>query len=165
MAAFLRRRQRIGGLELDPGERPLASANTASGPVVATDRRLVIAYPDRVHAVGWEDVERAQWDRDGEVLVVTETAAAGSRPPEHRLRIEEPGRLVDVVRERVNASVVLTRSMIISGERGVRVTGRRRPGQDGLRWVVAVDPGLDLDDPAVRASVDSAVTSVRAEVE
>jgi len=53
----------------------------------------------------------------------------------------------------------------IAGERGVRVTGRRRPGLDSLSWVVAVDAALSLDDPGVRALVDAAVAEVRAEVE
>jgi hypothetical protein len=34
-----------------------------------------------------------------------------------------------------------------------------------LAWVVAVDAGIDLDDPTVRAKVDQAVAQVRAEVE
>jgi hypothetical protein len=34
-----------------------------------------------------------------------------------------------------------------------------------LTWVVAVDAGIDLDEPTVRARVDAAVAQVRAEVE
>jgi hypothetical protein len=61
--------------------------------------------------------------------------------------------------------VVISRHVPITDERGVRVTGRRRPGMRALAWVVAVDAGIDLDDPTVRARVDEAVAQVRAEVE
>jgi hypothetical protein len=77
--------------------------------------------------------------------------------------VEDPRRLLDVVREQVTASVVLTRHVPIDGSLGVRVTGRRR--RDGIAWLVAVDDGLRLDDPAIRRLVDAAVASVRAEVE
>ena len=71
--------------------------------------------------------------------------------------------MLDVVREQVTASVVLTRHVPIDGSLGVRVTGRRR--RDGIAWLVSVDDGLHLEDPAIRRLVDVAVASVRAEVE
>jgi hypothetical protein len=163
--AFFRRPARIDGLTLEVGERVLATGEATSGTVIATDRRLLVPADEGFHPIGWESVDRASWDRDGELLLVVETGPMGSGPRHHRLQVEEPGRLVDVVREQVNASMVITRYLPISGERGVRVTGRRRRTQDRLRWVVAVDDGLHLDDPEVRAKVDAAVAAVRAEVE
>lgn len=165
MPAPFRRSSRIAGLALQSGERVLATATATSGAVVATNRRLLVPVADGFHSIGWESVDRASWDRDGEVLVVVESVPLGSPPRNHRLRVEAPGRLVDVVREQVTASVVITRHVPIAGERGVRVTGRRRPGLEGLSWVVAVDAALSLDDPGVRALVDAAVAEVRAEVE
>ncbi|MGH8824784.1 MAG: hypothetical protein ACRDVN_09935 [Jiangellaceae bacterium] len=163
MAAFLRRSGRAEGVVFDDGERALASASSAAGPVVATDRRLLVPLPDGYHSIGWDRVDRARWDGDDEVLVVNESAPLGSPRRDHRLRVDDPRRLLDVVREQVTASVVLTRYVPIDGTLGVRVTGRRR--RDGLAWVVAVDDGLRLDDPAVRRLVDAAVAEVRAEVE
>jgi hypothetical protein len=165
MPAFSRRSSLTAGFPLEAGERVLATATASAGVVVATDRRLLIPVDSGFRGIGWESIDRASWDRDGEVLVAIESVPVGSAPRRHRLQIEKPGRLVDVVRERVTASVVITRYKVIDGERGVRVTGRRRFGQSGLNWVVAVDPGLDLADPSVRARVDAAVASARAEVE
>lgn len=162
MAAF-RRRRRVEGVALDDGERTLASAAAARGPVVATDRRLLVPTSEGYHSITWDRVDRAAWDGDAEVLVVAESAPLGSPRHEHRLRVEQPRRLLDVVREQVTASVVITRQVPIDGSLGVRVTGRRRG--DGLTWVVAVDDGLRLDDPVIRRLVDAAVASVRAEVE
>jgi hypothetical protein len=163
MAAFLHRPGRVVGVALDDGERVLASAASAARPVVATDRRLLVPTPEGYHSIGWDRIDRAAWDGDAEVLVVAESAPLGSPRREHRLHVEQPRRLLDVVREQVTGSVVLTRQVPIDGPLGVRVTGRRR--RDGLTWLVAVDDGLRLDDPAIRHLVDAAVASVRAEVE
>jgi hypothetical protein len=163
MAAFLRRSGRVEGVVLENGERALASAASAAGSVVATDRRLLVPTPDGYHSIGWDRVDRAAWDGDAEVLVVAESAPLGSPRRDHRLRVEDPRRLLDVVREQVTTSVVLTRHVPIDGSLGVRVTGRRR--RDGIAWLVAVDDGLRLEDPAIRRLVDAAVASVRAEVE
>jgi hypothetical protein len=163
MAAFLRRSGRVEGVVLENGERALASAASAAGSVVATDRRLLVPTADGYHSIGWDRVDRAAWDGDAEVLVVAESAPLGSPRRDHRLRVEDPRRLLDVVREQVTASVVLTRHVPIDGSLGVRVTGRRR--RDGIAWLVAVDDGLRLEDPAIRRLVDAAVASVRAEVE
>lgn len=165
MNAFVRRRIQPGGLTLGPRERVLATAAGTTGTVVATDRRLLVPEPGGYYAVGWDRVDRAAWDGDGEILTVTETAPPGTRAREHRLRVEEAARLLDVVREQVKASLIISRYLLIEGDRGVRVTGRRRPGHGGLSWVVAVDNGLDLDVPDVRARVAAAVAEVRAEVE
>ena len=165
MPAFFRRSQRTAGLPLEAGERLLATATLTSGTAAATDRRLLIPAADGFYAIDWESVDRARWDRDGETLVVVETVPMGSPARNHRLRFEQPGRLLDVIREQVTASVVISRYVPVDGERGVRVTGRRRAGRAGLRWVVAVDAGLDLADPSVRALVYTAVAGVRAEVE
>jgi hypothetical protein len=165
MPAFFRRSPRTAGLPVDPGERLLATATLTSGTAAATDRRLLIPVADGFYAIDWESVDRVSWDRDDESLLVVETAPMGSPARNHRLRFERPGRLLDVIREQVTASVVISRYVPVDGERGVRVTGRRRAGQIGLRWVVAVDAGLDLADPSVRGLVDTAVAGVRAEVE
>jgi hypothetical protein len=48
--------------------------------------------------------------------------------------------------------------------RGVRVVGRRVPGQDGISWQLVFDAGVDRDDPAVRAAASAYVDQARAEV-
>ena len=158
----------LASLHLQPGERVLAAGTTVEGGhLVATDRRVLLPQRSTHRNLPWELVERASWDRDSGVLTVVEAARPGARAAQHVLRIEEPGRLVDVVREQVNRSVVLTRRLMVDGDRGIRVTGRRRPAGDdrpGLAWTVAVDPGLDVEDPQVRPRIDELVASVRAEV-
>lgn len=168
MAPMFRRRTAtlpIPGLGLDPGERVLASGATPSGPLVATTLRLLLPAAEGFTGVAWENVERATWERDAETLVVVESASPGLPPRRHLVPVNEAAGVLDVVREQVKASVVISRYVPVAGERGIRVNGRRKPGQQRLSWVVALDPGIDLDDPGVRSRVEAAVARVRAEVE
>lgn len=159
------RRRRARGIEgierLEPGERVLATADGPDGPVTATTRRLVLPTGT---SLAWTAIETAGWDRAESVLTVAEVPVTTPKGRRHRLRLDRPGRLTDVVREQVTASVVISRRMPVDGARGVRVTGRRTP-DDELIWSVQLDAGIDIDDPATRARVDEAVALVRSEVE
>lgn len=145
---------------LAPGERVLASGTGPDGDVAATTHRLLL----RDTSVAWTAVETASWDGDAQLLVVTEVPDARGRRLRHRVALEAPRRLVDVVREQVTQSVVVSRHVPVDGRRGIRVTGRRSPA-DEIVWTVQVDTGIDLRDPATKARVDAAVALVRNEVE
>lgn len=151
--------------ELAPGERLLAwAACDDGGHAVASDRGLhVPARGGEPHLVPWERVDRAAWDRDDGVLTVVEAVPSG-RPYRHRLAMEDPGNLTIVVRERVNATVVLSRRVELDGTRGITVVARRPPGTDRLAWSVVLDRGIDASEPTMKARVDLAVTAVRAEI-
>lgn len=155
------RRQRPPNIEgLEQGERVLAAASGPDGDVAATTRRLLL----RDTSIEWTRVETASWDGDAELLVVTEVPDARGQRRRHRVALESPQRLVDVVREQVTQSVVISRHIAVDGRRGVRVTGRRTPADD-IVWTAALDSGIDLRDPATKARVDAAVALVRNEVE
>ena len=75
----------------------------------------------------------------------------------HRLVLVQPTLLLQLVRERVTATVVLQRHVPIAGRRGLRVIARRAPGGDrAVTWVYEFDEGVDPADPAVRAAADAA---------
>jgi hypothetical protein len=149
---------RIEGLE--KGERVLAAAAGPDGEVTATTHRLLL----RDTSIEWSRVETAAWDGDAELLVVTEVPDARGQRRRHRVALESPRRLVDVVREQVTQSVVISRHIAVDGRRGVRVTGRRTTAGD-IVWTAALDSGIDLRDPDTKARVDAAVALVRNEVE
>jgi hypothetical protein len=155
------RRRRRPELEVGPGERLLAWATTADGTVVGGTRDAIYV-PERLP---WEQVEAADWDSESSTFRLREVGSWGRPRTEHEFTLEEPGRLLQLVRERVTASVVLQRHVPIRGQRGVRVIARRAPGRhDELSWVYEFDEGVDPDDPEVRRLAAEALVAAREEL-
>ena len=151
------------------GERLLAWAEAGSGVLVGgtRDALYVAEAPGVEHTrIPWEQVEAADWDTESSLLRVTEVGSWGERRPEHLFTIDEPGRLLELVRERVTASVVLQRHVALEGRRGVRVIARRAPrGDEPLQWVYEYDEGIDPDDPFVQHAAAEALAAARDEVD
>ena len=145
-----------------PGEKVLAGVVARDG-TVAVGTRDALYVGDR--RIPWETVERADWESDASTLTVTEVGTWGERRPVHRLLVDEPGRFLPLVRERVTASVVLQRHVPVDGRRGVFVIARRAPrGDQPLSWVYEFEEGVDPDDPAVREAAEEALARARDEV-
>jgi hypothetical protein len=151
----------------------LAWAESSSGAVVAGTRdALYVVSPGPPSSVEpaetrlpWEQVEAADWNRDTSRLRISEVGSWGEERVEHTLTIEEPGRLLELVRERVTASVVLQRHVPLRGRRGLRVIARRAPrGDRPLVWFFEYDEGIDPHDPEVRAAAEAALAAARDEV-
>ncbi|WP_093167921.1 hypothetical protein [Sinosporangium album] len=140
-------------LATEPGERVLTHARSGEdGYVVATDQALFL--PDGTR-LPWHLVDKASWDEEGLTIVPTRGAS-------HRVPAAEPGRLPEVVRERVMHSIVVSKYVTLE-ERGggVRIVARRRPGTSELLWEFAFDPGMDPDDPGLRALAEQALEGMR----
>ena len=147
-------------LALAPGERVIsAGRDSANGWVVATD--LALHAPGR--RMAWTDVVHAQWLPDEETLAVEPLPGT---VPTWRLSLREPGRLPETVRERVMASIVMSRRVSLPGG-GARLVARRTGSSSDtsdLLWQVVPDPGTDLSDPLVRADVETQLAMMRAEL-
>lgn len=155
------RPRRRPDLEVGPGERLLAWTTTTDGAVVGGTRDALY-LPDRLP---WEQVEAADWDGDSSMLRVREVGSWGLPRAEHEFTLEEPGRLLQLVRERVTASVVLQRHVPVRGDRGVRVIARRAPGRhEELTWVYEFDEGVDPEDPEVRRIAAEGLVAAREEL-
>lgn len=158
-------------IKVERGERLLAHATAAEGLVGGSRdalyvvRRLGTALAlEQTVRIPWEEVQSADWDQDSAVLRVVEVGSWGEVRPEHTFTLEEPALLLQLVRERVTASVVLQRHVPINGSRGVRVIARRAPGGDQpVRWLFEYDEGVDPDDPGVRQAAESALAAARTE--
>lgn len=135
---------------LDRNERVVSWARTDDALAVATNRGLwVPAY----RRIGWEAVDKAVW-RDGVLTVVeaelVEDLLLQELPPLH-LRLTEPRDLPPTVRRRVEASVVRSEVLPVSGGTA-RFVARRVPGRDGATWWARLEPDT-LDSVETRVSV------------
>ena len=151
-----------GELGLGRGERVLAwSPLVGGGAAVATLSRLMLLLPGgKVVSGSWADVDRAAWDADSGTVAVW---WSGRRQPTP-LEVEDPSRLPEVIRERVQSSVVLSGSVTVPGGRQVRVALRRTDG-GGLATQAVAPPGVRLSDPEVADTVGRALAALRAEAE
>ena len=149
-----------------PGERVLAATTATDGTVLAGTRdAFYVATGDDTRRVAWEQVEAADWDRDTATFRLSEVGTWGEQRPVHTAVLADPGRLLELVRERVTASVVLQRHVALGRRRGLRVIARRAPsGAGGVQWVYEYDEGVDPDDPEVRAAAGEALELARRDV-
>jgi hypothetical protein len=169
--SIFRRRERPP-IRVERGEHLLADVAADEGHLGGTRDALYIV---RAHGgalrleetlrIPWEEVQAAEWDRDTSILTVSEVGTWGEQRPEHRFTIDEPGRLLELVRERVTASVLFQRQVPVEGRRALRVIARRAPSGDRpVQWIYEFDEGVDPHDPAVRRAAEEALAAARAEV-
>jgi hypothetical protein len=149
-------------VEVAAGEKVLAWAATESGAIAGTRSALYLPDGGRIP---WEQVEAADWDLDSATLKVSEVGTWGEPRPSYSFVLTEPGRLLQLVRERVTATVVLQRHVPIHDSRGVRVIARRAAtGDRELTWLFEYDEGIDPDDPFVEHAAQEALAAARGEI-
>ena len=161
------RRGRTPSVPVGPGERVLATTTARDGTVLAGTRDAFYTQTadGAVTRVPWEQVEAATWDAETDTFRLTEVGAWGRPRGAHVAILDEPGRLLELVRERVTASVVLQRHVPVQGRRGVRVIARRAPrGDRPLEWVYEYDEGVDPADPQVAEAAREALELARHDV-
>lgn len=147
----------VKAVALEPGERREAWGLTPAGdPVVATATSLLLPGGVRLD---WPDVEKATWKRP--LLEVVEVAAVSGTGRRWRLELAEEGALPDTVRSAVTASVAWSTHARLRPAGGVRLVGRRRPGQELLDWQVVFDSGSDPGDPELRAQAEALLVDAR----
>jgi hypothetical protein len=136
-----------GRLEAD--ERVLASARTAEGAhLVVTSWGLWLPEADGVRRVGWNLVSRAVW-KNGALAVVeadevheVDGAVVLADRPARRFRLADPGRVPEVVHDRVEGSIRSRHHRDLPGG-GAWFVQRRVPGRDGTVLQVRPDAGTD----------------------
>lgn len=138
---------------LDRDERIVAWGRSDEVAVAASNRGLWVPDDGTYRRIGWELVDKAVW-RDG-VLTVIEAELVDDlllrdRRPRY-LPLTEPRDVPPMVRRRVEASVVRSELLPISGG-AARFVARRVPGRDGITWWARLEPGT-VDSAATRASV------------
>lgn len=140
------------------GERVLARGNldAAEGEsAVATAKALYVH--DRV--IPWDRVLTASWEEPWLTLSISDEAYHGSE--QLRLQLKDSRKFLDVVRDRITASVIVTdRRTLPCG--AVATFAARRRSQDGsVHWTVVFDGNPDTSDPQLRAEADSVLADLR----
>jgi len=146
----------LADASLGRGEKVLSGTVTRDGSwLLGTRDALLVVRPEGGTRIPWERVERANWNRDEERLHVVEVGRFGVVRPSYTFELDEPGVLLQLIRERVTASVVLQRRVTLEDKRGLSVIARRPPrGEREITWAYEYDEGVDPDDPAVIAAAE-----------
>ena len=161
------RRRSRPDVEVAPGERLLAWAPLAAGGWVGGTRDALYLPGTRLP---WEQIQAADWDHETDELRVSEVGTWGEPRPLHVLAVpnadaKDADRLLQLVRERVTASVLLSRHVPVTGRRGLRVVARRAPsGHSEVQWLYEYDPGVDPGDTFVRAAAETALAAAKSDV-
>ena len=153
--------------DLPRGEKVLAHTVANDGTwLLGTRLHLVVVGGEDAPAIqiAWESVEDAAWEQEPGRLRVTEMGQYGEPKPTHSFTVTDPALLLQLVRERVTASVVLQRWVPVRGKKGLTVIGRRSPVGGPVAWMHAYDAGVDPSDPEVAAVAEQALAQAQAEV-
>lgn len=146
----------------ESGERLLTWGSGPSGQVLASNRAIYLPSSGDFMASGWTrvawmSVDRATWE-EPEVLI---EGRLGGSPRRWRVTLADAGRLPEVIRERVTASIVISEHVDLVEGGGARIVGRRTDGDTAVEWSITFDPGLDPDDPGLRAAAVNALADLR----
>lgn len=148
-----------GTLEADEHVVAVAALRD-NGSLVATSLGLFL--PDG-HRVGWHLVSKATWG--GNALTVIEAVEVSSSGdfvllkdlPARRFVVEVPGKLPQVVHERVTGSIKSRHRQELPGG-GVWFLQRKVPGRDGIVLQARPDPGTDVE--LVRSIASDVATKI-----
>lgn len=146
----------------------LAAIEAGTGWAAGTRSAAYLPVPDdetAMRRVPWERIERAEWSSERSMLQLWETAPFGMPMRSTDLVVDDPGRFGQLVRERINASVLVQRHVPLVGKRGVRVVGRRSPSDSDpeIEWSLVLDNGLDPGRPGLLDGAEAALRQVREE--
>lgn len=155
----------LTALELAKGERALAFAvdDFTGAHVVATNYALAVVTPaaERTVRRRWLSVDAGVWDPEAATLTVA--WADGGRAEQWSMR-DQATLLPETVRERVQASVVLSARLNLGNRRSGRVAIRQDFATGELISQTILGGSTRPDDPEVRAHVRAALAHLRDQV-
>jgi hypothetical protein len=137
----------------------LVWARTADGYCIGSPARF--SYGDELDwtHLGWHEIEHGTWN--SETAVLGWTRHGGGRGSVH---LTQPGRMPELFRERIAATIALERFVPLAGERGVTITARRNLEDAGsISWHSTLTRGLTWHTEGVREAVDEAMARLRGE--
>lgn len=125
--------------------RVLAWTTTTNGFLAGTPDVLAVLDDEGWHTWGWHELLRATWSDDGTSFTWVDLANLRSAT----VTVTEPGRLPDLVMERIEQTIVVVKPVVLARGRRGTLTGRRpADGSSDVTWRIIPGPGVDLSDPA-----------------
>ncbi len=113
----------------------------------------------RWRRIGWNEIASAQWSRaSADTVLRLWTDADGGA----RTRLPTGERFCAFAAERVSSTQLLTCRVELIGAVGAAVTAVTGSVDDSVIWHVRLDPGIDVDDPAIASALDSALAEMGA---
>ncbi len=146
----------------------LAWASGTDGAVIASPDRLSIEAGTDWRQLHWHRIEAGGWNEETRQLHWTTVAEpddmTGRRQRGHVV-LDEPGRIPEVFRERVQASFVFRQTVPVTETAGIVISARRDLGDSRapLAWHVNLQRGLSWGRPEVRTAAEAALARFRAE--
>lgn len=141
--------------------RVLAWAPTADGIVVGLPDALVVRADKGWTKIAWTQIVRGGWDSTSSAF--TWTLSDGQRGG---VAVDEPGRLPELFRERVTASIIVNQPLEDRALRGVTVVARRNPAapQDEWDWQI-IPPAAGPLTRGAQALAEQELARIRADYE
>lgn len=167
LPARLRRRPRPDWAVAPDGARVLADAATGDGTtwLLGTRTELIAVTADGdPERWPWEQVQAADWDADERRLRVSRIGTYGEQRPVATFLLADPDRLLQLLRERITASIVYQQHVLVTDKRGFRAIGRRSPDGGEITWMCDLDLGLDPATPGLDRTMEMALDRGRAEL-
>ena len=149
------RLRRGGGPRRRVGARRSPARGEGAGLAAGRRRHWLLGTRRRLVVVAADDSTDLAVGGRSRTLPGTATRAAahhrgrdyGEPRPSYTFQMGDPALLLQLIRERVIASMVLQRRVPVRDELGVTVIGRRSPVGGPVAWMHAYDAGLDPADP------------------
>ncbi|MDX6323178.1 MAG: hypothetical protein QOF52_3036 [Propionibacteriaceae bacterium] len=140
--------------------RILAWAYTPDGVCIGSEARLSYGDGTQWTHLGWHEIERGGWNSETSRL---RWIQYGNR--QGFVELTEPGRVPELFRERVAASILLEKFVPVRGRAGLTIVGRRDLGhpEAAIVWHTALGRGLSWDTEGVQEVADTALAQVRAD--
>lgn len=138
----------------------LAWAHAQDGVCIGGKALLSWGGLDAWTHVGWHEIEHGGWNVENHTL--SWTLYGGQRG---RVLLTEPGRLPELFRERVAASIVCKKFVPVDDTRGVTIAGRRDLGASDpvISWHSTLGRGLTWQTDGVREVSEAALAQVKVE--
>jgi hypothetical protein len=142
---------------LAKGERVLAEATSSDGEQSLIATQVALHLDGRV--IRWDQILSAKWD---EPHLMISVQIDPSHAAEHiMVSLENARRFLEVVRDRVTASVVMTERRSLPIGAVATFTARKRSDTGEMVWSVIFDGNPDLSDPELIEQAEHVLADLR----